>query len=76
MTALLTGIVVVLVVCHTPKAIINIYECYQVTNKSGGESEKNILDEKSFNKDDNWHMTIVRRKIEQKIFFFFHGYHD
>ena len=30
MTALLTGIVVVLVVCHLPKAIVNVYECYQV----------------------------------------------
>ena len=30
MTALLSGVVVVLVVCHTPKTIINIYECYQV----------------------------------------------
>ena len=30
MTALLTGIVVVLVVCHLPKAIMNVYECYQV----------------------------------------------
>ena len=30
MTALLSGVVVVLVVCHTPKTVINIYECYQV----------------------------------------------
>ena len=30
MIALLTGIVVVLVVCHTPKTVIDIYECYQV----------------------------------------------
>ena len=30
MTALLTGIVVVLVICHLPKAIMNVYECYQV----------------------------------------------
>ena len=32
MTALLSGVVVVLVVCHTPKTVINIYECYQVSN--------------------------------------------
>ena len=32
MTALLTGVVVVLVVCHFPKAIMNVYECYQVIN--------------------------------------------
>ena len=32
MTALLSGVVVVLVVCHTPKTVINIYECYQVNN--------------------------------------------
>ena len=30
MIALLSGVVVVLIVCHTPKAVINIYECYQV----------------------------------------------
>ena len=30
MTALLTGIVVVLVICHFPKAMMNVYECYQV----------------------------------------------
>jgi len=30
MIALLTGIVVVLVVCHTPKTVIDIYECYQM----------------------------------------------
>ena len=30
MTALLSGVVVVLVVCHTPKTVINLYECYQV----------------------------------------------
>ena len=76
MTALLTGIVVVLVVCHTPKAIINIYECYQVTNKSGVESENIIVDEKSFSKDDKWHMSIVQRKVEQKIFFFIHELHN
>ena len=32
MTALLSGVVVVLVVCHTPKTVINIYECYQVNS--------------------------------------------
>ena len=31
MIALLSGVVVVLIVCHTPKAVINIYESYQVT---------------------------------------------
>ena len=35
MTALLTGVVVVLVVCHFPKAIMNVYECYQVINIIG-----------------------------------------
>ena len=30
MIALLSGVVVVLIVCHTPKAVINIYESYQV----------------------------------------------
>ena len=30
MTALLTGVVMMLVVCHTPKAVMNIYESYQV----------------------------------------------
>ena len=30
MSVLLTGIVVVQIVCHTPKTIINCYECYQV----------------------------------------------
>jgi hypothetical protein len=30
MTALLSGVVLVLIVCHTPKAVINIYESYQV----------------------------------------------
>ena len=30
MTALLSGVVIVLIVCHTPKTVINIYECYQV----------------------------------------------
>jgi len=29
MTALLTGVVMVLVVCHSPKAVMNIYESYQ-----------------------------------------------
>ena len=32
MTALLSGVVVVLVVCHTPRTVINIYECYQVNS--------------------------------------------
>ena len=36
MTALLTGIVLVLVICHSPKAVINIYECYQVNTDSSG----------------------------------------
>ena len=31
MIALLSGVVVVLIVCHSPKAVINIYESYQVT---------------------------------------------
>ena len=31
MIALLSGVVVVLIVCHTPKAVINIYESYQVS---------------------------------------------
>ena len=30
MIALLSGVVMVLIICHMPKAIINIYECYQV----------------------------------------------
>ena len=30
MVALLTGVVVVLVICHTPKTIINLYECYHI----------------------------------------------
>lgn len=30
MSALLTGIVVVLVICHSPKTIINMLESYQV----------------------------------------------
>ena len=30
MIALLSGVVVVLIVCHTPKTVINIYESYQV----------------------------------------------
>jgi hypothetical protein len=30
MTALLTGVVMVMVVCHTPKVVMNIYECYMV----------------------------------------------
>jgi len=33
MTALLSGVVVVLILCHTPKTIINMYESYQVRNK-------------------------------------------
>ena len=35
MTALLSGVVMVLVVCHTPRTVINIYECYQVNNLKG-----------------------------------------
>ena len=34
MTALLTGIVLVLIICHTPKTIINVYESYQVEQGS------------------------------------------
>ena len=30
MTALLSGVVLVLILCHTPKTIINVYESYQV----------------------------------------------
>ena len=30
MIALLSGVVMVLIVCHLPKTIINIYESYQV----------------------------------------------
>ena len=43
MTALLSGVVVVLILCHTPKTIINMYESYQVRNKN---VEKNIYIEK------------------------------
>jgi hypothetical protein len=32
MTALLSGVVLVLVLCHTPKTIVNTYESYQVDN--------------------------------------------
>ena len=32
MSALLTGIVVVLVICHSPKTVINMLESYQVDN--------------------------------------------
>ena len=31
MTALLSGVVLVMVLCHTPKTIINAYESYQVS---------------------------------------------
>ena len=31
MSALLTGIVVVLVICHTPKTFVNLFESYQVS---------------------------------------------
>ena len=31
MIALLSGVVLVLIVCHTPKTVINIYESYQVS---------------------------------------------
>ena len=30
MTALLSGVVLVLILCHTPKTIVNTYESYQV----------------------------------------------
>jgi len=30
MTALLSGVVVVLIICHTPKTVVNMYECYQM----------------------------------------------
>merc|ERR1711872_98221 len=30
MTALLSGVVLVLILCHTPKTIINCYESYQM----------------------------------------------
>ena len=30
MIALLSGVVMVLIVCHLPKTVINIYESYQV----------------------------------------------
>ena len=30
MITLLTGVVTVMVVCQTPKAVINVYESYQV----------------------------------------------
>ena len=42
MTALLSGVVVVLVVCHTPKTVINLYECYQV-NKAILKQKPNFL---------------------------------
>ena len=32
MAALLSGVILVLIVCHSPKAIINTYESYQVRN--------------------------------------------
>ena len=34
MTALLTGIVLVQIVCHTPRTIINVYESYQVEHET------------------------------------------
>ena len=30
MIALLSGVVMVLIICHLPKTVINIYESYQV----------------------------------------------
>ena len=30
MCALLTGVVVVMVVCHTPKTLVNLHESYQM----------------------------------------------
>ena len=40
MTALLTGIVLVLIICHTPKTIINVYESYQVGHGTPGIETK------------------------------------
>ena len=43
MTALLSGIVLILVICHSPKIIINLYESYQVCHsKFIHTSETNI----------------------------------
>ena len=37
MTGLLTGVVLVLIICHTPKTIINVYESYQVDTLCRGD---------------------------------------
>ena len=34
MATLLSGIVLIFVICHTPKAILNIYEVYEVLSRS------------------------------------------
>ena len=34
MAALLSGIVLIFVICHTPKAILNLYEVYEVLSRS------------------------------------------
>ena len=44
MTALLTGIVLVLVICHSPKAVINIYECYQVNTDTNSSLSGFVLE--------------------------------
>ena len=43
MTALLSGVVVVLVVCHTPKTVINLYECYQVNKAILNEARTQFI---------------------------------
>jgi hypothetical protein len=39
MTALLSGVVLVLVLCHTPKTIVNTYESYQVKRMVVNQSQ-------------------------------------
>ena len=60
MTALLTGVVVVLVLSHTPKAVMNIYESYQVTFTSFLHLKSQRLVYGSLNPEPLWGRLVIK----------------
>ena len=62
MTALLTGIVLVLIICHTPKTIINVYESYQVRVWDSWDRNKSL---RFYSPDDCVWISEIQTILEQ-----------
>jgi hypothetical protein len=61
MTALLSGVVVLLIVCHLPKTIINMYESYQVSVLKRKKKDKPSYSGSFYSE---WHETTWSNFVE------------